>query len=103
VPEVLVDATPEHSGALGEPELRIVLAQALRRLTAKQRAVLVLRYYEDCTEQETARLLGVAPGTVKSQTRHALQRLRELAPELATLMNGSDAGAGGRTEKVVTR
>lgn len=68
-----------------DPDTRIVLAQALARLTAKQRAVLVLRFYEDRTEAESAELLGVTVGTVKSQTRHALRRLRELAPELADL------------------
>jgi RNA polymerase sigma factor (sigma-70 family) len=62
-----------------------MLASALGRLTPKQRAVLVLRYYEDRTEVEAALLLGVSSGTVKSQTRHALRRLRELAPELADL------------------
>ncbi|WP_155372804.1 SigE family RNA polymerase sigma factor [Catellatospora vulcania] len=104
VPEVLVDATPEPPGGAGEPEVRIVLAQALRRLTAKQRAVLVLRFYEDCTEEETARLLGVAPGTVKSQTRHALGRLRQLAPELAGLLGDPDGTpTTGRDEKVATR
>ncbi|MEV4410781.1 SigE family RNA polymerase sigma factor [Catellatospora sp. NPDC049609] len=105
VPEVLVDATPEAPGGAGEPEVRIVLAQALRRLTARQRAVLVLRFYEDCTEQETARLLGVAPGTVKSQTRHALTRLRQLAPELAGLLGDSagDSETSGRDQKVMTR
>lgn len=55
---------------------RIDLRRALRELTLKQRAVLVLRYYEDLTEVETADLLGVSVGTVKSQTHAALNRLR---------------------------
>ena len=50
---------------------------ALMTLTAKQRAVLVLRYYEDLSERQTAELLGVSIGTVKSQTADALARLRE--------------------------
>jgi RNA polymerase sigma factor (sigma-70 family) len=49
----------------------------------RQRAVLVLRFYEDATEVQTAELLGCSVSTVKSQTRHALARLRVLAPELA--------------------
>ncbi|MFC6080102.1 SigE family RNA polymerase sigma factor [Sphaerisporangium aureirubrum] len=62
---------------------RIVLRQALMRLTPKQRAVIVLRYFEDRTERETAEMLGCALGTVKSQVHYALGRLRALAPELA--------------------
>lgn len=61
---------------------RMVLHQALARLTARQRAVLVLRFFEDRTETQTAAVLGCSPNTVKTQTRHALRRLRELAPEL---------------------
>ncbi|GAA3472441.1 SigE family RNA polymerase sigma factor [Nonomuraea roseola] len=63
--------------------LRIVLRQALMRLTPKQRAVIVLRFYEDRTERDVADLMGCSVGTVKSQTHHALARLRTLAPELA--------------------
>ena len=62
---------------------RLTLAEALQRLTARQRAVLVVRFYEDHTEVEAARILGCSVNTVKSQTRHALTRLRELVPELA--------------------
>ena len=58
------------------------LAGALARLAPRQRAVIVLRYFEDLTEQETARLLGISVGTVKSQHRDALARLRLLVPGL---------------------
>ena len=66
------------------PVDRVLLAAALARLTPKQRTVLVLRYYEDLTEQQAAAVMGVRVGTIKSQTRYALARLRELAPDLVT-------------------
>lgn len=52
------------------------LWQALGRLPRRQRAVVVLRYFEDLTEFETARLLDCSVGTVKSQTSKALAKLR---------------------------
>ncbi|GAA0899874.1 SigE family RNA polymerase sigma factor [Virgisporangium ochraceum] len=85
--EVLVDAPPERAAAVRDPDLGILLGRALARLTRRQRAVLILRFYEDRSESETAAILSVGLGTVKSQTRHALRRLRELAPELGTLMS----------------
>jgi RNA polymerase sigma-70 factor (sigma-E family) len=66
--------------------LRLTMRQALARLTPKQRAVLVLRYYEDLSESQAAELLNVSVGTVRSQTRAALARLRAVAPELATVL-----------------
>jgi len=59
---------------------RLTMGQALMRLTPRQRAVLVLRFYEDLTEVQVADALGVSTSTVKSQTRVALQRLRDHAP-----------------------
>lgn len=67
-------------------ERRLVLEQALATLTPRQRAVVVLRFYDDLSTQQTAEALGIAAGTVKSQTSVALQRLRERAPELADLL-----------------
>lgn len=52
------------------------LWQALDRLPRRQRAVVVLRYFEDLTEAETARLLGCSVGNVKSQASRALAKLR---------------------------
>ncbi|GAA2626222.1 SigE family RNA polymerase sigma factor [Dactylosporangium fulvum] len=83
VVETLTADVPERAGPPGgEPELAVLMRQALARLTPKQRAVLVLRFYEDCSEAETAARLNCRVGTVKSQTRHALARLRVVAPEL---------------------
>jgi RNA polymerase sigma-70 factor (sigma-E family) len=53
------------------------LVQALRRLPYGQRAVIVLRFWHQLSEQETAAALGNSVGTVKSQTSRALGRLRE--------------------------
>lgn len=77
----------------GSDELatRLTLLDALSRLTPRQRAVLVARFYEDRTEVDTARVLGCSVSTVKSQTRHALERLRALAPELAATFGREEA------------
>ena len=77
---------PERATAGDETDravLRLVLEQALAKLTPRQRAVVVLRYFEDLSEAATAQVMGTSVGTVKSQTSHALSRLRTLAPELA--------------------
>ncbi|MGY0230348.1 SigE family RNA polymerase sigma factor [Longispora urticae] len=89
VAESMPGDLPDRGGAdtTTAATLKITLQQALLKLTDKQRAVLVLRFFEDHTEAETAELLGVALGTVKSQTAKALARLRTVAPELA-LANG---------------
>ncbi|MDQ0759816.1 DNA-directed RNA polymerase specialized sigma24 family protein [Streptomyces canus] len=62
-----------------------MMRQALSRLTARQRTVLVLRYFEDMPEADVARLLGCSVGTVRSTTHRSPARLRQLAPELAAL------------------
>ncbi len=78
------DAVASQVGAGADAvDTRLTLAEALARLTPRQRAVLVARFYEDRTETDAARVLGCSVSTVKSQTRHALERLRVLAPELA--------------------
>ncbi|MGN9841061.1 SigE family RNA polymerase sigma factor [Nonomuraea sp. H19] len=68
-----------------EVDTRITLAQALRVLPARKRAVLVLRYYEDLSESEVAKIMGCSVGTVRSQTHQAVARLRELVGETVTL------------------
>jgi len=55
-----------------------LLVQALGRLPAGQREVIVLRYFEDLPVAETAELLGISPGTVKSYTARALPALRDV-------------------------
>ena len=60
-------------------DLRDTLVRLLRQLPPRQRAVVVLRYWEQRTEAETAQLLGCTEGTVKSAAARGLRRLRELA------------------------
>jgi RNA polymerase sigma-70 factor (sigma-E family) len=62
-------------------DARLDLRRALLRLGPRQRAVLVLRYFDDLTEAETARVLNCAVGTVKSQAAKGLARLRTLMAE----------------------
>jgi RNA polymerase sigma-70 factor (sigma-E family) len=73
--------------AAAQVATRVTVHAALQRLTARQRAVLVLRFYEDLTEVATAHALGCSVSTVKSQTRHAIARLRVLSPELVDLLD----------------
>lgn len=65
----------------------LAVQRALTRLAPRQRAALILRYFEDLTEAQTADILGCRIGTVKSQVRDALARLRTIAPELADFAN----------------
>lgn len=81
VTEVPAERVPERPDLETDHTLRLSLRHALAQLTTKQRTVLVLRFYEDLTETQTAAALGIRVGTVKSQTRRALDRLREIAPE----------------------
>jgi len=82
---------PGQPSADDDAATRLTVRAALALLTPKQRAVLVLRCFDDLTEVETAATLGCAVGTVKSQTRHALSRLRVLAPELRELVREADS------------
>ena len=58
-------------------DTRAELIDALGRLPVRQRAVLVLRYFNDLTEAQVAEVLGCSPGTVKSSASRGLARLRE--------------------------
>ena len=79
------------------PADRVDLRDALATLSPRQRAVLVLRYYDDLTEPATAEVLGISVGTVKSHAREGLARLRELVPGLAeTTVSEPSAGAPTR-------
>ncbi|SDC92370.1 SigE family RNA polymerase sigma factor [Actinokineospora iranica] len=78
--EVTDEPTDLAAGQPGSPEDRLVLLRALARVPARQRAALVLRYWEDLSLEQTAQALGCSTGTVKSQTSRGLAHLRELLP-----------------------
>ena len=80
VDERPTDELPDRgSGRDGTADLDLhdALWTALSTLPKRQRAMVVLRYYEDLSEAETARVMGVSVGTVKSATSRALSKLRE--------------------------
>ncbi|HVL82636.1 MAG TPA: SigE family RNA polymerase sigma factor [Actinomycetota bacterium] len=81
-------ASEQRRSGVSEPDAapRLDALRALRALPVRQRACVVLRYYEDMTEAETAAALGISVGTVKSQTHKALKRL-------ATLLGGEQDDA----------
>ncbi|GAA2040238.1 SigE family RNA polymerase sigma factor [Catenulispora yoronensis] len=61
-----------------DPTLRLSLLAALRQLTPKDRAVLVLRYWEDRSVEETAAALNLSPSAVRSRCGRALARVRDI-------------------------
>jgi RNA polymerase sigma-70 factor (sigma-E family) len=72
LPETVVVHDP-----FGTHDLHDALWTALAKLSPRQRTTVVLRYYLDLSEAETAATMRVSPGTVKSTMHHALNRLRE--------------------------
>ncbi|MGP3966604.1 SigE family RNA polymerase sigma factor [Streptomyces sp. 6N223] len=87
VDEYAVDELPEpeprpEPDAAEQQAVRDAMWRAVRKLPVRQRAMVVLRYYEDLSEASTAEVLGVSVGTVKSAVSRALAKLREDA-ELA--------------------
>ncbi|MBE1598447.1 SigE family RNA polymerase sigma factor [Streptomyces stelliscabiei] len=86
VDEFACDEMPEPEGAQAadpaeQQALHDAMWRAIMKLPARQRAMVVLRYYEDLSEVQTAEVLGVSVGTVKSAVSRALGKLRE-DPEL---------------------
>lgn len=79
----LLDGHAVVADAHGQVEQRLDLVRALSTLTARQRAVLVLRYFDDLSEADTARAMNCSIGTVKSTASRALTLLREQAVDSA--------------------
>lgn len=83
--EIPSDLQRDRAVAAPDTEQRHLVLAALAALPHGQRAVVVLRYFDDLTERQTAEVLGVSLGTVKSQAHTALGRLRQ-QPELRALV-----------------
>jgi RNA polymerase sigma-70 factor (sigma-E family) len=81
-------ALPERPVRGADPDLRLVLVAALARLPRRQRATVVLRYFEDLTEAQVAEVLGCSVGTIKSQTAKALRTLHHLLGDLDLEVSG---------------
>jgi RNA polymerase sigma-70 factor (sigma-E family) len=94
--EVLISQLPEHPAEPRSPELRMVVLQALAALPPGARAVVVLRYWDDLSVEQAAAVLGCSPGTVKSQSARALDKLRVLLGD-AVAESGPAPGPLGET------
>jgi RNA polymerase sigma-70 factor (sigma-E family) len=79
--EVQTSAVPDQPAAADAAELRLTLLDALGHLSPRDRAIIVLRYWEDHSIQTVAGLVGLSPGVVKMQSMRALARLRVLLGE----------------------
>jgi RNA polymerase sigma-70 factor (sigma-E family) len=79
--EVSTDSLPDHRGVADRHDHgeRSALWEFVQTLPKKQRAVIVLRFYEELSEAETAEVLGISVGTVKSQASRALASMRARA------------------------
>jgi RNA polymerase sigma-70 factor (sigma-E family) len=82
---------PDRAPVVEMGEDHLLVWRALAELPAREREVLVLRYYEDMPQAEIAKVMGCPVGTVKSLTHRALGRLRdELGPEIAAMFAKED-------------
>ena len=88
--EIATDRLPDclDDDSTAEADERMGMNQLLRALPPGQRAVIVLRYFEDRTEADAANVLGCSICTVKSQTARALNRLRAMPEFTRTSREG---------------
>jgi RNA polymerase sigma-70 factor (sigma-E family) len=82
VAEISTDRVPERPGGEPDTALRVAVHAALLSLPAKQRAAIVLRYFEDQSEAATAAILDCPLTTVRARVQRGLRRLRHQFPEL---------------------
>lgn len=94
VPLVVTGADPGTADTAAVIADRDLLLRGLTALPPRQRAVLVLRYFEDLSESQTATMLGCSVGTVKSQTARGLARLRDITSEAGARYSGAREGNG---------
>jgi RNA polymerase sigma-70 factor (sigma-E family) len=80
---------PRSADPVTAAELRPALLAALGTLTLQQRTIVVLRYFDDLSENEVAELLGVSPGTVKSTASRAVAQLRTQPGLIALFATGT--------------
>jgi RNA polymerase sigma-70 factor (sigma-E family) len=97
VTDISLSDLPADSDAIQRVDERDTVWRALAVLPPRQRAVTVLRYYDDLTEAEIAAVMGTSAGTVKSQSARALRRLEALLaePGLADAPHHCERESGG--------
>lgn len=78
--EIPTDEVVEVGYQPGDLTLRLSLIEALNQLTSVDRAVIVLRYYEDLSVEDTADLIGISPGAVRNRAMRTLAKLRDTMP-----------------------
>jgi RNA polymerase sigma factor (sigma-70 family) len=77
IPVAQLPAQADAANAFGDSDIRIVLAKAIASLPPRQRAVIVLRYFADLSEAQTAAVMGCSVGAVKSHGAKALAKLKD--------------------------
>jgi RNA polymerase sigma-70 factor (sigma-E family) len=99
-PTAAIPDVPDRSGEESRADLRLTLLAALGRMPRSQRAVLVLRYWEDLTQAQTAAVLGCSEGNVKSQAARGLTALRAELDRVGFELTAPGRGPAGALSEV---